>query len=119
MRLRLRLVALALVALLASGCFVFDELDKGSKELDKHSATRNDKVKKQEAAAAKAAGPAKAEDPNAKQKTWWERARTISAADKPQTDNPHVRCKVQGKELFMLQSDCVSQGGRVAPLSAD
>jgi hypothetical protein len=104
---------------LSTGCFVFDELDKGSKELDKHSATRNDKVKKQEAAAAKAAGPAKAEDPNAKQKTWWERARTISAADKPQTDNPHVRCKVQGKELFMLQSDCVSQGGRVAPLSAD
>ena len=109
---RLRLLALALVAQLVSGCFVFDELDKGNKILDQNSATRNDKVKAKEAEAAKAAAPGKQADPKAEKKSWWERARTISAADKAPTDDPHVRCRIQGKERFMLQSDCVTQGGQ-------
>jgi len=117
MRLRLRLVALGLAAQLLSGCFVFDELDKGNKILDQHSPTRNDAAKAKQAEAAKtaAAAPGKPGDPNAKKKSWWETARSISAADKPQTDDPHVRCRVDGKVLFMLQSDCMTQGGRLAP----
>ena len=110
MRLRTRVVLLALVAQLASGCFVFDELDKGSKELDKHSATRNDAVKAKQAAEAKTA-PAKPGEGETK-KSWWESAHSLSMAEKSPTDNPHVRCKVGSKETFMLQSDCVSQGGQ-------
>jgi hypothetical protein len=110
MRLRTRVVLLALVAQLASGCFVFDELDKGSKELDKHSATRNDAAKAKQAAAAKTAPGKPAE--GEKKKSWWEGARSLSMAEKAPTDDPHVRCRVDGKETFMVQSDCVSQGGQ-------
>lgn len=118
MRLRLRLAALALVASLGSGCFVFDELDKGNKILDEHSPTRNAAAKKKQEEAAKAAAPAKAEDPNAPKKSWWERARTISAADKPQSDDPHVRCQLRGKERYMTQSDCLTQGGKLLSVPA-
>ena len=103
MRLRTRVVVLALVAQLASGCFVFDELDK-------HSATRNDAVKAKQAAAAKTAPGKPAE--GEKKKSWWEGARSLSMAEKAPTEDPHVRCRVDGKETFMVQSDCVSQGGQ-------
>ena len=111
MRLRMRLIALALVAQLASGCFVFDELDKGEKLMDENSGKLQAKKKAEEAAAAAKAAPGKAANPNEKKKSWWETARSISAEDKAPTDDPHVRCKVGGKELFMVQSDCVTQGG--------
>ena len=122
MRLRLRLVALALVAQLASGCFVFDEIDKGNKELDAHSPTRNKAAKEKEAkatAAAAAAQPGakgkdgKPLDPKERSRLWWQSAHSLSTAEKEPTDNPHVRCKISGKERFMLQSDCASQGGKV------
>jgi hypothetical protein len=110
MRLRTRVVLLALVAQLATGCFVFDELDKGNQELDRHSATRNEKAKEKAAAAAKAAPGKPAEGD--KKKSWWESARSLSMAEKAPSDDPHVRCRVDGKETFMVQSDCVSQGGQ-------
>jgi hypothetical protein len=108
--LRLRLLALALTAQLASGCFVFDEIDKGEKLMEENSGALQQKAK--EEAAAKA-GPKKGQPAEGeKKKSWWETARTISAADKPETDDPHIRCRIEGKERFMVQSDCVSQGGR-------
>jgi hypothetical protein len=111
MRLRLRLLALALVALLASGCFVFDEIDQGEKLMEQNSGAIQ-KKKKQEAAAATAPSDAGQGAEGEKKKSWWETARTISPADKAPTDDPHVRCNLAGKERFMVQSDCVSQGGR-------
>lgn len=111
MRLRLRLLALALVAQLASGCFVFDELDKGNKIMEENSGKLQQK-KAAEAAAAKAGTKPGAPAEGEKKKSWWETARTISPEDKAPTDDPHVRCKLEGKERFMLQSDCVTQGGR-------
>lgn len=120
MRLRVRLVALALVAQLASGCFVFDELDKGNKELDAHSPIRNKAAKEKEAKAAAAAAPATAKgkdgkplDPKERSRLWWQSARSLSTAEKEPSDDPHVRCKISGKERFMLQSDCASQGGKL------
>ena len=110
---RLRLLALALVAQLASGCFVFDELDKGNQILDASSPTRNEAAKK--AAAAKAA-EAKPADPKEKKKNWWETARSLSSADKAPSNDPHVRCRIEGKERFMLQSDCLTQGGKLPAL---
>ncbi|HVN40708.1 MAG TPA: hypothetical protein VMW19_21280 [Myxococcota bacterium] len=110
MRLRTRVVVLALVAQLTSGCFVFDELDKGNKELDHYSAARNEKAREKQAEAAKAA-PGQPEQ-GEKKKNWWETARSLSVAEKTPSDNPHVRCRVGGKDTFMLQSDCVSQGGQ-------
>ena len=111
MRLRLRILALALVAQLASGCFVFDEIDKGNKLMEENSGKLQQK-QKEEAAAATAAAKGGTTGEGEKKKSWWETARTISAADKAPTDDPHVRCSLGGKERFMVQSDCVSQGGR-------
>jgi hypothetical protein len=37
-----RLLAIALAACLCSGCFIFEELDKGQKYMDDHSPTRNE-----------------------------------------------------------------------------
>jgi hypothetical protein len=111
---RLRILALALAAQLVSGCFAFDEIDKGNKMMEQNSGALQQKAK--DAAAAKAAGAKAGATAGAaegdKKKSWWETARTISAEDKAPTDDPHVRCKLEGKERFMLQSDCVSQGGR-------
>ena len=36
-----RLLAIALAACLCSGCFIFEELDKGEQYMDDHSPTRN------------------------------------------------------------------------------
>jgi hypothetical protein len=109
---RLRLLALALAAQIASGCFVFDELDKGEKILDESSPTRNAAAKKKAEEAAAKAAPGQPADPNQKKKSWWETARTLSKADKAPSDDPHVRCRIEGRERFMLQSDCLTQGGK-------
>jgi len=111
MRPRLRLLALALAAQLVSGCFVFDEIDNGNKMMEQNSG-KLQQEKKAEAAAAKAGTKPGAPAEGEKKKSWWETARTISKEDKAPTDDPHVRCKLEGKERFMLQSDCVTQGGR-------
>lgn len=108
---RLRLLALALVAMLASGCFVFEELEKGDKILDAHSPTRSAAAKKKAEEEAAAAGKQPA-DAGEKKKNWWETARTLSSAEKKPSEDPHVRCRLDGKERFMLQSDCLTQGGK-------
>jgi hypothetical protein len=109
---RLRLLILALVAQLVSGCFVFDEIDKGNKLMEQNSGVQQ-KKKAEEAAAAQAAATKTGNAAEGeKKKGWWETARSISAADKAPTDDPHVRCDIEGKERFMVQSDCVTQGGR-------
>jgi hypothetical protein len=118
-RLRLRLLALALVAQLATGCFVFDELDQGDKIMDAHSPTRSKAAKEKAAAEAKAAAGApkgkdgKPLDPKERSRLWWQSARSLSTAEKEPSENPHVRCRIDGKERFTTQSDCASQGGKV------
>ena len=111
---RLRLLALALVAQLVSGCFVFDEIDKGEKLMEENSGALQKKKAEQAAAAQAAATTTGNAAGGEKKKGWWETARSISAADKAPTDDPHVRCKIEGKERFMVQSDCLSQGGKPA-----
>jgi hypothetical protein len=112
---RLHWLALLLVALLGSGCFVFDELDKGNEILDSHSPTRSKAAKEKAAAAAGAAGqPADPkEDPKAREKAWWQSARTLSRADEKPSEDPSVRCRLGGGVRFTRQSDCLTQGGTV------
>lgn len=109
---RLRLLALALVAQLVSGCFVFEEIDKGNAIMDAASPTRNEAARKKAEAAAATGAPGKPADPNEKKKSWWDGARTLSSAEKAPSEDPHVRCRIEGKERFMLQSDCLTQGGK-------
>jgi len=113
---RLRLLALLLVALLGSGCFVLDELDKGNEILDSHSPTRS-KGAQAHAAAAAGQQPGKPgdpkQDPKAREKAWWESARTLSRADEKPSEDPNVRCRLGGNVRFTRQTDCLTQGGTV------
>jgi hypothetical protein len=113
MPLRLRLLGLGLVALLAStGCFVFDELDHGKEIMDSHSPKKNAQAGS-ETAAAKPAAANQEGTPQEREKKWWASATSLSSADQAPKEDPHVRCKIEKKERFMLRSDCLSQGGKL------
>ncbi len=111
---RLHGLALLLVALLGSGCFVFEELDKGNEILDSHSPTRS-KAAREKAAAGQPAGQPgdPKEDPKAREKAWWQSARTLSRADEKPSKDPSVRCRLGGGVRFTRQTDCLTQGGTV------
>jgi hypothetical protein len=114
---RLRLLAVLLVSFLASGCFVFDELDKGNKILDtnfSHHAGEQPKDKDAATTAdAKGAAKPNPNDPKEKAKSWWQGAHTLSRADEKPSKDPNVKCDIGGKVRFSRQSNCVSQGGKV------
>jgi hypothetical protein len=110
------LVALLLGA--ATGCFVFDELDKasalangpgdgGRKDATAPGAAKPGSAK---AAAAKpAAGATAAAKPAAPAgKSWWETARSLSSEESSEGIS---RCKLAGRAEFMLRDDCLARGG--------
>jgi hypothetical protein len=104
------LIALTAVFLL-SGCFVWEELEKGEAILDAHSPNRN--KREQEEEAAKAAAEAE-KQPTAAQRAaeWWDSARAIgpSPDDKPDAD-PMVSCRIDNATRFTRRSDCMARGG--------
>jgi hypothetical protein len=104
------LVALTAVFLL-SGCFVWEELEKGEAILDAHSPNRN-KRKQEEEAAAKAAEAANAPTAAERAAEWWDNARSLgpSPDDKPDAD-PMVSCRIGGSTRFTRRSDCMARGG--------
>jgi hypothetical protein len=96
-----RAIALLIACVFATGCFVFDELDKGKKFLDQHS------PKKPAAAAA-------AEKPGPQKKTgagWWANAKSLSGPAEDDGKNPVIACAVGKATSFMHKNDCLSQGG--------
>jgi hypothetical protein len=99
----IRRFVLLLACLLASGCFVFDELDNGTKIMEQNSAKKAEAAPAQKGPAAQAGSG------------WWANAKSLSG---PPSDadgkNPAVACKVGGSTRFMRKSDCLSQGGHPA-----
>ena len=99
-----RAIALLIACVSVSGCFVFDELDKGNKILDDNfSGGKKASAKPEEKTAAPKAGAG-----------WWANAKSLSG---PPTDdgngkNPVVACLVGKATKFMRRDDCLSQGGR-------
>jgi hypothetical protein len=94
-----------LVALLATGCFVADELDSGSEQLEKHSPSSSSPSKD-----AKSAGP-NPKEAGAEPRTadWWQKARTLEPRSE---DSDLVRCRLAGTTQFMRTADCLSRGGK-------
>ena len=102
-----RLLPLLAACLLASGCFVFDELDKGEEILEQHSQQKP----------AAAPGTPAATGPAAKSgSAWWSSARAIGPADaaSPGDVDAPVACKIAGSTRFMRRGDCLTQGGEPA-----
>jgi len=100
----IRALPLLILCVFASGCFAFDEIDKGNKILDQNFS----KKPVEQAPAQKApAGAASA--------AWWANAKTLSG---PVSDeggkNPAVACTVGKTTKFMRKTDCLSQGGHPA-----
>lgn len=91
--------SLLLAAGLCAGCFVFEELDSGMKELERFDG-------KAEASAPPASAPAESTAPKA---NWWEKARTLSS--EPKNDSI-VRCQLGGAVQFMSREDCLGRGGK-------
>jgi hypothetical protein len=88
----------------ATGCFVFDELDKGSAELDRASS------KKPPEPATAAPGAAKpAAQPNATAQ-WWTKARSIGGET---ADASIVGCRIGGRTEYMRDVDCQARGGKI------
>jgi hypothetical protein len=116
---RLPATLLALAALLlAPGCGVMEELDKGRADLEKHSASaQKEKAEKAAASAqsenAGAAAAASGAAAKARQAaaTWWQSARSLGS-EEPSEDV--VRCVIAGAEQYTQRHNCLMRGGTVA-----
>jgi hypothetical protein len=110
-------LALLLPLVFGSGCFVFDELDKGKEIMDAHTPAA--KKKKDEAEAAKAAAGNGEAPPTYDQLTqkWWKDASSLSKAPDEEDGeapdpNATVSCQHDGKTFYTRRSDCLARGGR-------
>jgi hypothetical protein len=103
---RIRVFAVAMLAVALSGCWVFDELTEGSKKMDTYT-------KKKPDAEASGDAPAPAAAPGRRM-----RANDYFAS---QTNARHltpgtvsadiVSCKLKSGTQFMKESECVARGG--------
>jgi len=101
---RMRVFGVALLAAALSGCWILDELDEGSKKMDRYSAK-----KPESEAAFEEAVPAARKGPRvgeyfANQKN----ARTLTPG---QLSSDIVSCKLKSGTQFMKQTECLSRGG--------
>jgi hypothetical protein len=113
---RRRILALLLVALLGlSGCFVFDELEKGDELMDKYAPR-----KEEEPAPANpypTYGQPKEEKPEgfggvvADLRAWWKKKSEKPPPQRSADDVP-VQCEIDGHIYFMHKSVCHTRGGR-------
>jgi hypothetical protein len=103
------LPVLFLIPLLTSGCFVFEELDKGMEIMDAHTPK---KVKEQEEAeAAKLANGEKPPTYAQSVGSWFQNAKSLAPREQTASDDPMVKCTAQGRMLFTKRSDCLARGG--------
>jgi hypothetical protein len=113
-----RVVALIALLVLAPGCFVFDELDKGQEILEKHSPKRAEQKEKEAASRPASASSAtgKEEPGLIDQVRSWIAQRTAEAQpERPQADpdDVPVSCRIDGHLRFVRKSDCQLRGGQM------
>jgi hypothetical protein len=98
----LRLAALSGAAALATGCFVFDELDAGRRKMDGPAAASNPAAGRGE--------DTEPSRPSGGPSTWWQNARSLSSEA---MSADVTRCELPGGSQFMRADDCRARGGRV------
>jgi hypothetical protein len=101
----MRRLLLLLVPLFAVGCFAFDEIDKGQKEMDRYGGRSKGKAEEEAAKSDELS-------PKERARQWWDKARTLTPREE---DAPGdiVSCKVGGAIRFTTETDCRNVGGRV------
>jgi hypothetical protein len=99
--------ALFLIPLLTSGCFVFEELDKGMEIMEAHTPKKNQKQEEEQLAEGEKR-PTYAQSVG----NWFQNAKSLAPREQTATDDPMVKCTAQGRTLFTKRSDCLARGGR-------
>jgi len=109
-----RVALLGLVAALglSTGCFVFDEIDKGQQIMKQHSG-RHPEPEHAESDAAEAEAAAD-EGPGllARIQAYWDEKRAPRAPERSEDDDI-VTCELGDGTTFTYHSDCLSRGGRI------
>ena len=97
---------LSLVALLSSGCFVFEEIDKGMEIMEAHTPASKRKQ------AEEAQVPEGEKPPTYAEKvgSWFENAKSLSPHES--SGEPLISCRAGGRTLFTKRADCLARGGR-------
>jgi hypothetical protein len=101
---RIRVLGTALLAASLSGCWVLDELDEGSKKIERYAGKGGMAVEKEEPAPVPSGKRQRLGDYFASQKN----ARTLTPGER---SSDIVSCKVDGGTQFMKQAECLSRGG--------
>jgi hypothetical protein len=104
----MRWILLSLVALLSSGCFVFEEIDKGMEIMEAHTPAVN---KQKKAEAEQLANGEKPPTYAEKMGSWFENAKSLAPREHTSSADPMVKCTAQGRMLFTKRSDCLARGG--------
>jgi hypothetical protein len=107
----MRGLALIFVCLLTSGCFVFEELDKGMAIMEAHT-PKATKEKQEAEAKAKLAEGEKPPTYAEKVGGWFENAKSLAPREHTSSGDPMVNCNAQGRTFFTKRSDCLARGGR-------
>lgn len=107
-----KLLSTLLASLSLSGCFVFDEIQRGIDLMDEHAPIARAK----EATHAEAQGSPESESMlphyRAQLAKWWNSALEEESPARDPNDGI-VRCVVHDKLSFTRESDCAIRGGRI------
>jgi len=106
----MKLLIPILVALLCSGCFVMDELDKGKAIMEAYDGKPND-AEESKKGSADSKGPPKT--PRERLADYYAQQRA-KAPEPTKSADPHDdvgRCRVGKSVQFMRRSDCQLRGG--------
>ena len=114
----LHTVLLMGVCLLGTGCFVIDEIDKGTAMMDYHSSAP--KQATAEAGAARKGGAGGLTLAGLRERgadAFSDLSGRVEQALKkaPDPENIVVSCRIEGRPEFARKFDCQSRGGRVLP----
>jgi hypothetical protein len=94
-----RAIVLLLACVFATGCFVFDELDKGQKTMEELSPTKPAAAPAENAPAAQGGAG------------WWANAKSLEGRPTGDGEGQVVSCTIGKAMKFMRKGDCLSQGG--------
>lgn len=102
-----RVLVIAFLGSFVLGCSVMDELDKANAEMHRND-PKPDKTEVAGGGSGEKSALALAKEKSAE---WWKKTTTFT---KGELDDSVVRCRLDGRVLFMRRDDCTTRGGRIS-----